>query len=38
MDDINQFALDEITGDDEPKELTLEQRLAYHDDEPTEEE
>lgn len=36
MDDINEEALETVTGDSTPKPLTLAQRLAYHDDEPTE--
>ena len=38
MDDIDELALEQVTGDNTPKPLTLEQRLAYNDDEPTEEE
>lgn len=35
MDDIDELALEAVTGGTR-KPLTLEQRLAYHDDEPTE--
>ena len=35
MNDINEEALEIVTGSTR-KPLTLEQRLAYHDDEPTE--
>lgn len=36
MDDIDELALETVTGDGTKKPLTLAQRLAYRDDEPTE--